>query len=176
MANASLPSPSYRAQRHARHGVPWLTRGREASRAVALLGRICLSAIFITAGPAHFLPGTIAYAASQGVPMANMLVPLSGALSLVGGFSVLLGYHTKVGAWLLVAFLVPVTLMMHRYWAAGDAQAMQLQQAMFMKNVAIMGGALLLAFFGGGPYSLDARVRPPRSPDPAPDGGEHPAS
>jgi len=54
----------------------------------------------------HFSSQTIAYAASQGVPLASIAVPFSGLLALVGGLSILLGYRAKIGAWLIAVFLV----------------------------------------------------------------------
>ena len=102
--------------------------------------------------------GGVQHAAELGVPLARLAVPASGLLALAGGLSVLAGYHTRLGAWLLVAFLVPVTVMMHAFWRLADPVAVHTQQAMFMKNVAMIGAALLIACFGGGPWSLDARL------------------
>ncbi len=130
-------------------------------RYVVLLGRICFAAIFIVAAPGHFKAQEIAYAAHAGVPLASLAVPVSGLMALAGGLSIALGYRTKIGAWLLVLFLVPVTLTMHNFWAATDPTMAQLQMAMFMKNVGLLGGALLLSYFGAGPLSLDARRRAP---------------
>jgi putative oxidoreductase len=62
-----------------------------------------------------------------------------------------------VGAWLLVLFLVPVTLMMHNFWAVKNPMMAQMQMAMFLKNVTMLGGALLISQFGAGGLSLDAR-------------------
>ncbi len=124
---------------------------------IPLIGRILFSLIFLTAAPGHFTKGAIQYAASQGVPLASIAVPVSGMLALLGGLSLLLGYRAKWGAWLIVLFLVPVTLMMHKFWAVQDPVAAQMQHIMFMKNVALAGGALLFAYFGSGPLSLDAR-------------------
>jgi putative oxidoreductase len=124
---------------------------------VVLLGRICLSAIFILAAPRHFTREGIAHAAALGVPLAGVLVPLSGLLSLAGGASLLLGYRATWGAWLIVAFLVPVTALMHAFWRLDDPVAIHVQQAMFIKNVALLGAALLVSHFGAGPFSLDAR-------------------
>jgi putative oxidoreductase len=124
---------------------------------ITLAGRILFSAIFIMSGFLHFSQPEIAYAAQAGVPMARLLVPASGLLALAGGLSILLGYRAKLGAWLLVIFLVPVTLMMHNFWAVKDPMMAQMQMAMFLKNVTILGGALLIAHFGAGPLSLDAR-------------------
>ncbi|HEY3236222.1 MAG TPA: DoxX family protein, partial [Polyangiaceae bacterium] len=80
----------------------------EALKYVVLVGRILFSAIFINSGLFHFSKQAIGYAASQGVPLAGLLVPFSGLMAIAGGLSVLLGYRTKIGALLLVAFLIPV--------------------------------------------------------------------
>ncbi len=124
---------------------------------LALVGRICFSAIFILGAPGHFTARYIALAAQAGVPAAAVLVPLSGVIALLGGLSVALGYKTKLGAWLLVVFLTPVTIAMHGFWAVSDPTMGQLQQAMFMKNLSMLGGALLIAYYGAGPLSLDSR-------------------
>lgn len=122
-------------------------------------GRLLYAVIFIMASFGHFSQQTVDYAAGQGVPMAFLLVPLSGILSLAGGLSILTGYRARFGAWLLVAFLVPVTVMMHNFWAIQDPMMAQMQQAMFLKNVSMLGGALLIAHFGAGPFSVDAHRR-----------------
>ena len=89
--------------------------------------------------------------------MAGLLVPLSGVLAGLGGLSIMLGYRAKIGAWLIVLFLVPVTLALHNFWAVTDPMMAQMQFAMFMKNVSMLGGALVVTYFGAGPLSLDAR-------------------
>jgi putative oxidoreductase len=71
--------------------------------------------------------------------------------------SIALGYRAKWGGWLIVLFLVPVTVMMHDFWAMTDPNMAQMQQIMFMKNLSMLGGALLIAHFGSGPLSLDNR-------------------
>jgi len=123
---------------------------------IEAVGRACFSLIFIAAGLKHFSAATIATAASQGVPFASIAVPLSGLLALAGGLSILFGYRAKVGAWLIVLFLVPVTLAMHRFWGIADPVQSQLQMIMFMKNVSMLGGALIISQFGAGPVSIDA--------------------
>lgn len=120
-----------------------------------LLGRILFSLIFLMAIMGHFSSQSIAYAASQGVPMASLLVPLSGIMSLVGALSIILGYKAKMSAWLIILFLIPVTFMMHKFWAIADASMMQMQMAFFMKNLSMLGGALIITHFGSGPLSLD---------------------
>jgi putative oxidoreductase len=126
-------------------------------RSIPLIGRIFFSLIFLLTAFNHFSGKTIAYAASQHVPLASVLVPLSGVLAIVGGVSIVLGYKARWGAWLIVLFLVPVTLMMHNFWTVKEPMMRQMQMAMFMKNISILGGALLIAWFGSGPLSMDAQ-------------------
>jgi putative oxidoreductase len=126
---------------------------------LVLLGRILYSLIFVMASLGHFSKGGIGYAAAQGVPFASIVVPLSGVMALLGGLSIVLGYKARWGAWLLVLFLVPVTLTMHNFWAVKDPMMAQMQQAMFMKNLSMLGGALLISHFGAGSLSLDAWLR-----------------
>ena len=138
--------------------IPYNAKASSARQsALVLLGRFFYALIFLIAAPTHFSKQTIAYAAAQGVPLASIAVPLSGIIALAGGLSILLGYRAKVGAWLIVLFLVPVTPMMHKFWTVHDPMMAQIQMAMFMKNLAILGGALLISQFGAGPLSLDAR-------------------
>jgi putative oxidoreductase len=124
---------------------------------VVVLGRFLFALIFLLSGFTHFSKQTIDYAASQGVPLASVAVPLSGILALAGGLSVLLGYRAKIGALLIAAFLIPVTLMMHTFWAMADPAMAQTQMIMFMKNLSMLGAALLISQFGAGPLRLDAR-------------------
>ena len=117
-----------------------------------LLGRVLFSSIFLLAGSNHFSKQTIAFAASQGVPLASVAVPLSGILALAGGLSILLGYRAKVGAWLIALFLIPVSLTMHQFWAVHDPMMAQLQVVMFhekcrhargrIANFAVRGGTV----------------------------------
>lgn len=91
------------------------------------------------------------------MPLAPLLVPLSGLISLAGGLSILLGYRARIGALLLVLFLAPVTLSLHAFWKVTDPTMAGMQLAMFMKNVSMLGGAFFIAYFGAGPLSLGAR-------------------
>jgi len=136
--------------------------GGPGMKVLVLLGRVFYSLIFVMASLGHFSKGTIDYAAAQGVPLASIAVPASGVLALLGGLSVALGYKAKWGAGLLALFLLPVTVMLHNFWAMQDPVTAQLHQVMFLKNVSMLGGAFLIFNFGSGPLSLDAwlRVRP----------------
>jgi len=124
-------------------------------KTLVLLGRILFSLIFLTSGLNHFSNQSIDYAAAQGVPLSSLIVPASGILAILGALSIILGYNAKLGAWLIVLFLVPVTLMMHNFWTITDPMMKQMQMAMFMKNISILGAALLICYFGAGPLSID---------------------
>ena len=129
-------------------------------RVAVPVGRVFFAAIFVISAFGHFRPDTVAYAAESGVPMAGLAVPLSGVIALLGGLSVMLGFKARAGALLVALFLVPVTVMMHPFWTLGDPQAAMAQQTHFLKNLSMLGGALLLLYFGAGPMSVDARRRP----------------
>lgn len=122
---------------------------------LVLLGRVLYSLIFIKSSVGHFSSSTVAMIASKGVPLASIAAPLSGILAFAGGLSILLGYKARWGAWLLVLFLIPVTLIMHNYWTIPDPMMRMMQQVMFLKNLSMLGAALLIAYFGSGPLSLD---------------------
>src|SRR5437899_11906969 len=80
---------------------------------VVALGRLLFAVIFLMAGANHFNKQTIGYAASQGVPLAAIAVPLSGVLAIAGGLSILFGYLARLGSWLIALLLVPVSLLLH---------------------------------------------------------------
>jgi len=138
-----------------------ISSGAEVRRitqgAVVVLGRFFFALIFLMAGANHFSKQSIGYAVSAGVRLASIAVPLSGVLAIAGGLSILLGYRAKLGGWLIVLFLVPVTLMMHKFWLVQDPMMAQIQMILFMKNVSMLGAALLISQFGAGPFSLDGR-------------------
>jgi len=122
----------------------------------ALSGRGFLSAIFLFSGFgkiadwskfAHMMD-------EKGMPLVPVL--LAGALTfeILGGLSVLFGIYGRVGAVLLILFLIPTTLIFHNFWAA-DPALQQNQMQHFMKNVAIMGGLFVVAAMGTDGFSID---------------------
>lgn len=149
MATLFHPRPNYVTTTHNEHHISY-------ARLFAVpLGRFLFSMIFILSGFNHFTSGAVSYAAQSGVPMPDILVPVSGIIAMVGGISVLLGFHARVGAMLLLLFLIPVTFTMHDFWNVSDAMMAQNQMAHFLKNLALIGGACLIAFYGAGPVSVD---------------------
>ena len=123
------------------------------------LGRFLFALIFIISGLNHFSSGSLSYAVNQGVPWANVLVPVSGLIALTGGLSVLLGFHARAGAFLILTFLLPVTFMMHNFWAFADPELAQMHLINFLKNLSLMGTAILITFYGAGPVSFDQSRR-----------------
>jgi len=124
-------------------------------KVIVLTGRILYALIFIVSGFTHFTDQSIKYAETQSVPTAPLAVPLSGIMAILGGISILIGLKAKWGAWLIVLFLIPVTLLMHNFWSVSDPMMRQMQLSMFMKNISMLGAALLIAYHGAGPLSLD---------------------
>ena len=82
---------------------------------LVVLGRFLYALLFLFGGASHFSKQTIAYAASQGVPLASIAVPLSGIFAIAGGLSILLGYRAKLGAGIIMLFLVRTILMLDRF-------------------------------------------------------------
>jgi putative oxidoreductase len=123
---------------------------------LVIAARIMASAIFLTAGFSKLgagYAGTQAYMASAGVPGA--LLPLVIALEIGGGLSLLLGFQTRLAAFLLAGFCLVTGMLFH---TGTD----QMQQIMLMKNLAMAGGLLAFTVFGAGRLSLDGETSAPR--------------
>jgi len=86
------------------------------------------------------------YAASKGVPSPNLAVIGSGLLILLGGLGVLLGVYTQISLWLIIIFLVPVSFKMHNFWTLSEPMPKMMDQVHFMKNMALVGAALMMMF------------------------------
>ena len=127
---------------------------------LAPLGRLLFSAIFIFNGVNHFVNGeaVVGYARGAGLPSPALAVYGSGVVLLVGGLCILLGVLTRIAAIAIAAFLIVSALMVHHFWALPPERA-QMEMILFSKNISMAGGALLLAYFGPGPYSIRARSK-----------------
>jgi len=115
-------------------------------RTLFLLGRALFGGFFFWNGLQHFLAeqSLSQYAASKGVAAPGAAVPASGALILAGGASVLAGVQPRLGLAAIVAFLVPVSLQMHRFWEIDEPAQRMAEMTQFMKNMALVGAALAL--------------------------------
>jgi putative oxidoreductase len=128
-------------------------------RTLFVLGRTIFGGFFAHSGMNHLqhTESMRQYAAAKGVPAPDTAVLATGALLLAGGISVMTGFKPRQGLAALVAFLVPVTLQMHRFWEEADAQKRQGEMINFMKNMALVGAALaMMQIDEPWPASIDA--------------------
>jgi putative oxidoreductase len=129
-----------------------------AQNVSALAGRILLSLIFITSGFGKIagFAGITGYIASKGLPAASVVAALTILLELGGGLAILFGFLTRWAALALAVFCVLAAVIFHAYWGIPADQVMG-QQINFWKNISIAGGFLVLAAFGPGGISIDAK-------------------
>jgi len=122
------------------------------------VARVLLSLIFILGGISKIFSfdTTADYMASKGLVAIPLLLTVALIIEIVGGLAILTGTLARPGAVLLFLYLIPVTLIMHDFWAV-DAAARQAQMVNFLKNLAVMGGLLMLAGYGPGRISVDER-------------------
>ncbi len=150
---------------------------------LACFGRICLGAVFIVDGINYLLDweGTVqnlqnglcqwaerASSFPQATAIAESLLPFSPTLVtisliflLLGGSLVFFGIKSRLGAFLLILFLVPTTLIFHSFWIMGPREK-AFETMIFMKNLAIFGGLLVLLAFGNGSSSKSSSVKQER--------------
>ena len=126
---------------------------------LVLVARILLAAIFISAGLSKLggFDGTVGYIASKGLPLPGLLAVLTIAVEVLGGIAIVIGYKARVAGLLLAIFTLLAGFIFHNFWAVPADQA-YIQNIMFMKNLSMAGGLLLLTVFGAGGYSIDAKA------------------
>jgi len=126
---------------------------------LVLAGRILLAVMFVTSGFGKLanIGGTAGYIAGvAGLPMPTVLAAAAGVLELAAGLAIMTGFAARWAALALAAFTLLASVLFHAYWAA-PAEQQFMQQLLFMKNLSITGGLLLLAALGPGPASLVRR-------------------
>jgi putative oxidoreductase len=115
---------------------------------VFLVGRILFAVLFVFSGlTAHLGEGGRVgqdYARSAGAPAPHLLVPLSGVAIIAGGLMIGFGVWADLGAILIIGFLVGITPIMHAFWKVEDEQMKAIQTAMFFKNLALLGAAIIV--------------------------------
>jgi uncharacterized membrane protein YphA (DoxX/SURF4 family) len=109
-----------------------------------LVGRIIVGIFYLYNGINHFIKfgAMTEYAKFKGVPIAEVAVAVSGLLLLVAAFTIILGIFPEIGVASIVLFFLPVTFMMHNFWAAAQEQQM-VEIINFSKNMALMGSTLM---------------------------------
>jgi uncharacterized membrane protein YphA (DoxX/SURF4 family) len=115
--------------------------------AIRWAGKLCFGGFFLLGGLQHFTQykSMVAYGQTKGLPLAPLMIPITGSMLVAGSLLVLFGWHELWGLGLIALFLVPVALTMHNFWVETDPQQRANQQANFGKNVALAGACLLLA-------------------------------
>jgi putative oxidoreductase len=131
-------------------------------RALFVLGRTIFGGYFLYNGINHLVHDEMMsrYAAHKGVAAPDVAVPASGALLIAGGLSVMAGVRPRQGLAAIIAFLIPVSLQMHRFWEIEDPQERMTDMINFTKNMALVGAALaLMQVREPWPVSIDAARR-----------------
>ncbi len=131
---------------------------RGTSDALSLIGRILLAAIFVWSGFGKIggFEGLAGQIASKGFPAAQAFAAATIVIEIGAGLMLVAGWKARWAALLLAVFTVIVTIFYHNYWAVPEAQKM-MQQIHFMKNLALIGGLLMVTAFGPGRFSVDKR-------------------
>ena len=125
---------------------------------LAFTGRLLLAALFLPAGLGKLtgFAGTVGYISSVGLPMPQVAAAAALVVEIAAGLALVVGYRTRVAALVLAAFTLVASVFFHNYWAA-PADGEMVQQLLFFKNAAVVGGLLTLAAWGAGAWSVDAR-------------------
>jgi putative oxidoreductase len=131
----------------------------------ALIGRILLAVIFVASGITKLAAyeQSLGFMTSAGLPAPEVLLVLAAIAEIAGGAAILTGFLTRIGALGLIIFLIPTTLIFHRFWDLAEPER-TMQLGNFLKNLAIAGGLALLVAYGPGRYSLDGALRKPMQP------------
>ncbi len=131
---------------------------KSASDGLTLIGRIFLAVIFLVSGFGKIggFQGLIGAIASKGFPMPEVFAVATIILEIGAGLMMVFGWKARWAAAALAAFTALVAFLFHNFWAMPEAQKV-LQQSMFMKNLAMVGGLLFVMAFGPGRFSIDKR-------------------
>lgn len=131
---------------------------------VFLAGRILVGGYYLLGAAHHFTDlGTLAaQAGALGVPLPELAVAVAGVLLAVAGLTLIFGLYPDVGIAALVLFFIPVTVVMHAFWADRDPTSRQIDLINFGKNAALLGSSLMFAAVPRPwAYSLERRVHLP---------------
>ena len=125
---------------------------------LSLVGRLLFAVLFLPAGIGKLtgFAGTVGYISSVGLPLPAVGAALALTVEIAGSLALIVGFQTRIAALVLAAFTLVASFFFHAYWAAPAEQAFVVQ-LLFFKNIAVVGGLLLLAAHGAGGLSLDAR-------------------
>ncbi len=125
---------------------------------LTLVGRLLLAFLFLPAGISKIggFAGTVGYIASKGLPLPTVAAAIAILVEVLGGLALIAGFGTRWAALALAGFTLVATVIFHNFWGMPADQVM-VQQLMFFKNIAVVGGLLVLAAHGAGAWSLNAK-------------------
>lgn len=125
---------------------------------LSLIGRLLLAWLYVPAGIGKIggFAGTAGYIASKGLPMPELGAVIAIVVEIAGGIALIAGFGTRLAALALALFTLIATFIFHAYWGI-PADQVFVQQLMFNKNIAVVGGLLVLAAHGAGAWSVDGR-------------------
>jgi putative oxidoreductase len=125
---------------------------------LSLAARVLMAALFLPAGISKLtgFAGTVGYISSVGLPLPTLGAALALTVEIVGGLALLLGWGTRWAALVLAGFTLVASVFFHNFWGVPADQAF-VQQLLFFKNIAVVGGLLALVAHGAGAWSVDAR-------------------
>ena len=128
------------------------------SDALSLIGRIFLAVIFLVSGFGKIggFEGLVGAIASKGLPMPQVFAVATIVIEVGAGLMLVFGLKARWAAFLLAVFTAVVTFFFHNFWAVAEAQK-YMEQINFMKNLAVIGGLLMVMSFGPGRLSIDKR-------------------
>lgn len=126
-------------------------------RIMPLVGRILISVIFLLSGIVKVMnfSGMVAFMAAKGMPLPDVMIAGALIVEILGALCLITGFQTRIASLIMFLYLIPTTLMFHNFWTMQGAMRTD-NQANFLKNLAIMGGLLMVASYGPGKLSLDA--------------------
>lgn len=125
---------------------------------LTLAGRLLLALLFLPAGLMKIggFAGTVGYIASKGMPVPAAAAVVAILVEVLGSLALIAGFGTRLAALVLALFTLVATFVFHAYWAV-PAEMQMVQQLMFFKNIAVVGGLLVLVAYGAGAWSVDAK-------------------
>ena len=131
---------------------------KNLSSALSFIGRVLFVLLFLPAGIGKItgFAGTVGYINSVGLPAPELATVLALLVEILGSLCLLAGFQTRIASIALAAFTLVATFFFHNYWAAPADQAF-MAQLLFFKNIAVVGGLLILAAQGAGDWSLDSK-------------------
>jgi putative oxidoreductase len=129
---------------------------------IPLVGRLMITYIFATSGIGKVFSWSenVRYMSTRHLPMIPVLLAIAMVIELAGSICLITGYEARIAAFVMFLYTTAVTVIFHNYWAASEAMA-GMQETHFRKNLAIMGGLLVLAHSGAGKWALGKDNREP---------------